>query len=65
MQKPVAVTLRSKGSSLYLLHHHYEHNQEDGECRTDDAYRTDDGVLSQLCNCLCDILFYHDVVLSF
>ena len=32
---------------------------------TDDASRADEGLLSQLCNCLCDILFYHDVVLSF
>ena len=56
MKEPVAVTLRSKRSSLYLLHHHYKHNQENGESRPDDAYRTDDRLLAQLRQGLGDIL---------
>ena len=64
MKEPVAVTLRSKGSGLHLLHHHHEHNQEDGQSRPDDAYRTDDGMLAQLRQGLGNVLFNHRFVLS-
>ena len=59
MQEPVAVAFRSKRSGLHLLHHYYEHNQEDGKCRPDDAHRTDDRVLAQLRQRLGDVLFDH------
>ena len=59
MQEPVAVAFGSKRSGLHLLHHHHEHNQEDGKCRPDDAHRTDDRVLAQLRQGLCDVLFNH------
>ena len=61
MKEPIPVTLRSKRGGLDLLHHHHEHNQEDGESRPDDAYRTDDGMLAQLRQRLGDVLFYHIV----
>ena len=59
MKEPVPIALRSKRSSLYLLHHHYEHNQEDGESRPDNAYRTADSLLSQLRQRLGYILLDH------
>jgi hypothetical protein len=46
-----------------LLHHHYEHNQKNGESRPDDAYRTDDRLLAQLRQRLGDILFDHFLVI--
>ena len=59
MQKPVSVALRSKRGGLHLLHHHDNHNQENGESRPDDAHRTDDGVLALLRYGLCYVLFDH------
>jgi hypothetical protein len=46
-----------------LLHHHYEHNQKNGESRPDNAYRTDDGMLAKLCQRLGDVLFDHFLVI--
>jgi hypothetical protein len=63
MQKSIPVALRSKRGSLYLLHHHHEHNQKNGESRSDDAYRTDDRLLAQLRQGLGDILFDHFLVI--
>jgi hypothetical protein len=59
MQEPIPITLRSKGSGLHLLHHYDNHNQEDGQSRPDDAYRTDDGMLAELRQRLGDVLFDH------
>ena len=62
VKKPVPIAFRCKRGSLYLLHHHHEHNQEDGQSRPDDAYRTDDGMLAKLRQRLGDVLFDHIVL---
>ena len=63
MKEPVPIALRGKRGGLDLLHHHHEHNQEDGKSRSYDTYCADDGVLAQLRQSLVNVLFYH--IMSF